>query len=110
MYKNPLVQSDNIPTRLMFVSTAIPWPSDRSLQEPSEFPRCFSNPPEGGELPAGKEASARQAQVQQRILTGAAWSREEDTLLDVARQRRDLLPWATLSCSQIITVKQTRNH
>lgn len=25
LYKNPLVQSDNIPTRLMFVSTTIPW-------------------------------------------------------------------------------------
>lgn len=26
LYKNPLVQSDNIPTRLMFVSTMIWWP------------------------------------------------------------------------------------
>jgi hypothetical protein len=25
LYKNPLVQSDNIPTRLMFVSTMISW-------------------------------------------------------------------------------------
>lgn len=26
LYKNPLVQSDNIPTRLMFVSIMIWWP------------------------------------------------------------------------------------
>lgn len=25
LYKNPLVQSDNVPTRLMFVSTMISW-------------------------------------------------------------------------------------
>lgn len=49
LYKNPLVQSDNIPTRLMFVSTRSPAGSAfLPSTNPVSFPFSFSNPLETG--------------------------------------------------------------
>lgn len=66
LYKNPLVQSDNIPTRLMFVSTAdfmADGTTPRQVSATWVFTSVFPPPADDGQQPEEQRQVAGQIKI-----------------------------------------------